>query len=411
MTAPLTPAPQPRAEQARFAINLIFLLVGLLNATWAVNIPAVRDALHLSASQLGLALLSVGVGSLLSMPLTGRLTARYGSHRLTLWLGVATALALIPPFFAPGLYSLMACLLLLGMVMGALDVTMNAQGVTVEQALGRPIMSRLHAYFSLGGVLGSGLGALLVGHIPTIWHGMGVALLGLVVMVWAGNLLLPDQATSPTDAASPAATTDTAASNPGQNSSNGQSYSTAVALLGSLCFLGMLAEGANYDWAALYFKDVLHTSLGLASLAYAAFVAAMTLGRWFGDRLRARLSDEVMVRGGALVTALGLGLALLLPHPVSALLGFALSGLGLSNVVPVMYGTAGHALAGRGIATVATIGYGGFLLGPPLIGFVAQHYGLGRALGLAALAALLVAALGAQAFALVRRAESKQAGV
>ena len=153
----------------------------------------------------------------------------------------------------------------------------------------------------------------------------------------------------------------------------------------------MLAEGANYDWAALYYRDILHVPGGQASVGYAAFVAAMTLGRWFGDPLRTRLGDETTVRAGASLTALGLALALLVAHPVTATLGFALSGLGLSNVVPVMYGAAGHALAGRGIAQVATIGYGGFLLGPPVIGFVAEHLGLRAALGIALAGAALVA--------------------
>lgn len=176
-----------------------------------------------------------------------------------------------------------------------------------------------------------------------------------------------------------------------------------VLLLGLLCFLGMLAEGANYDWAALYFRDVLNVPGGAAGLGYAAFVATMTLGRWFGDLGRARLGDEQIVRIGSLVTAVGLAVALLWRDPVPATLGFALSGLGLSNVVPVMYGTAGHALAGRGIAAVAAIGYGGFLLGPPAIGFVADHVGLGWALGIALGSAALITLLGGRAFALIRR--------
>ncbi len=142
---------------------------------------------------------------------------------------------------------------------------------------------------------------------------------------------------------------------------------------------------------------------GSAGIGYTAFVVTMTLGRWFGDQARGRLGDEAIVRGGAAVTALGLGLALLAQGPLFAACGFALSGLGLSNVVPVLYGAAGHALAGRGIAQVATIGYGGFLLGPPLIGFVAQHAGLRAALGVALAGAVLVALLGRGAFALLRR--------
>jgi len=274
---------------------------------------------------------------------------------------------------------------------------MNAQGVTVEQALDRPVMSRLHAYFSLGGVLGALLGTMLVGRVPVLAHVLLVVGVTTLAGWLAGRLLLPD--------AAPAAP----GGSPGRSAPRAP-IRPAVLLLGALCFLGMLSEGANYDWAALYFRDVLEASGGAVSLGYAAFVAAMTLGRWFGDRVRTRLGDERTVRGGALLTALGLGLALLAREPLPAALGFALSGLGLSNVVPVMYGIAGHALAGRGIAQVATIGYAGFLLGPPAIGFLAEEVGLPGALGVALAGAALVTVLGGWVFGLVRQGQRVAAG-
>lgn len=389
-TAPISPA---RSETARRALDSIFLVNGILYATWAVNIPAVRDHLGLTAAQVGLALLAVGLGSLASMPLTGGWTARFGSARVTRVAVVLAMLSLLPPLLAPNLATLLLALAVMGAANGALDVAMNAQGVTVERRLARPIMSRFHAYFSLGGVVGALLGTLLVGRVPLLAHGLLVVGATTLAGAVAGRLLLPDlpdpQMADARGGRSPAR------------------LSPAVLLLGALCFLGMLSEGANYDWAALYFRDVLGLAGGNSGIGYAAFVIAMTLGRWFGDAARARLGDERTVRAGALLTAAGLGLALLVRDPLPATLGFALSGLGLSNVVPVLYGTAGHALAGRGIAQVATIGYAGFLLGPPAIGFVAEHVGLPAALGLALAGAVLVAALGGRAFALVRnRAEA-----
>ncbi|EYB67556.1 major facilitator superfamily transporter [Deinococcus phoenicis] len=370
-------------------MSAIFLVNGALFATWAVLIPSVRDRLGLNETQVGLALLAVGLGALFSMPLTGGWTARFGSDRVTRAAVVACMLALALPFLMPDLLTLMLALALLGAINGVLDVAMNAQGVTVEQALKRPILSRLHAYFSLGGVLGALLGAALLGRVPVLAHvGLVVGVTTLTGLI-AGRQLLPDP---------PAARPEAEEAAPRARAP----LSPAVLLLGGLCFLGMLAEGANYDWAALYFRDVLHAAGGSVGLGYTAFVAAMTLGRWFGDRVRTRLGDEVTVRGGALLTALGLGLALLVRDPLPATLGFALSGLGLSNVVPVLYGAAGHALAGRGIAQVATIGYAGFLLGPPLIGFIAGHVGLPAALGVALAGAVLVALLGGRAFALAR---------
>lgn len=379
--------PPARVEAARRALGLVFLANGALFATWAVNIPGIRDALKLSEAQVGLAVLAIGLGSLFTMPLTGGWTARFGSHRVTSVCVVACMLSLLLPFFAPSLLTLAVALALLGAANGALDVAMNAQGVTVERRIERPIMSRLHAAFSLGGVLGALLGTLLVGRVPMLAHIGLVVVLTTAAGLWAGRHLLPDLP--------PAEETESASSVLGMG--------PAVLLLGALCFLGMLAEGANYDWAALYYRDVLGLGEGLSGIGYAAFVTTMTLGRWFGDALRGHLGDERIVRGGALLTALGLGGALLARDPFLATLGFALSGLGLSNVVPVLYGAAGHALAGPGIARVATIGYTGFLLGPPIIGFIAQAVGLPAALGLALVGAALVALLGGPAFRLLRR--------
>ncbi|WP_216325051.1 MFS transporter [Deinococcus aestuarii] len=391
---PGSPLPTRRAEVARHALGVVFLTNGVMFATWAVNIPGVRDHLRLSDAQLGVALLAVGLGSLATMPLTGGWTARYGSHRVTQVSTVACLLALALPFLAPNLGLLVLALAVLGAANGAMDVSMNAQGVTVERSLGRAVMSRFHAYFSLGSVLGALLGTALIGRVPMLAHALGVVAVTTVAGVLAGRLLLPDRAASPAPGTAEASSS---------SASRVPHLGPAVLLLGALCFLGMLSEGANYDWAALYFRDVLNVTGGSAGIGYTAFVAAMTLGRWFGDRVRGRLGDERTVRGGALLTALGLGLALLVREPLPAAVGFALSGLGLSNVVPVMYGAAGHALAGRGIAQVATIGYAGFLLGPPLIGFVAEHVGLPAALGIALSGAALVAVLGGRAFTLVRR--------
>jgi MFS family permease len=381
------------AEAARRAVSLIFLINGAFFATWAVNIPGLRDALTLSEAQIGGALLAIGLGALITMPLTGGWTARHGSGPVTRVAVVACMLSLAVPFLVPSYLGLVLTLTLLGAANGSLDVAMNAQGVTVEQTLSRPVLSRLHAYFSLGGVLGAGLGTLLVGRVPMQTHVLLVVGVTTLVGILAGRFLLLD----------PPVTDPPATETSPQPSRRRVGISSAALLLGLLCFLGMLSEGANYDWAALYFRDVLEQAGGSAGIGYTAFVVTMTLGRWFGDQARGRLGDEAIVRVGAAVTALGLGLALLAQGPVFAAFGFALSGLGLSNVVPVLYGAAGHALAGRGIAQVATIGYGGFLLGPPLIGFVAQHAGLRAALGVALAGAVLVALLGGGAFALLRR--------
>ncbi|MDK2014541.1 MULTISPECIES: MFS transporter [unclassified Deinococcus] len=383
---------QPRAEAARRALNTVFMVNGAVFATWAVNIPGVRDGLDLTPAQIGVALLASGIGAVTSMSLVGRWIARWGSAPVTRVATVLFLLSLLLPVLAPSLPTLIAALAILGATNGVMDVAMNAQGVTVERTLGRPIMSRLHAYFSLGSLLGAGAGSLLIGRVSIPLHAGLIVATTLLLAAVTLRLLIPDPAGD-----TPQNDTQTTAT------PAGPLLTLPVLLLGLLCFLGMLAEGANYDWAALYFRDVLNVPGGAAGLGYAAFVATMTLGRWFGDLGRARLGDEQIVRIGSLVTAIGLAVALLWRDPIPATLGFALSGLGLSNVVPVMYGTAGHALAGRGIAAVAAIGYGGFLLGPPAIGFVADHVGLTWALGIALGSAALITLLGGRAFALIRR--------
>lgn len=391
-TAAPTTTPQPHAEAARRALNTVFMVNGAVFATWAVNIPGVRDGLDLTPAQIGVALLASGIGAVTSMSLVGRWIARWGSAPVTRVATVLFLLSLLLPVLAPSLPTLIAALAILGATNGVMDVAMNAQGVTVERTLGRPIMSRLHAYFSLGSLLGAGAGSLLIGRVSIPLHAGLVVATTLLLAAVTLRLLIPDPAGD-----TPQQGTQTTAT------PAGPVLTLPVLLLGLLCFLGMLAEGANYDWAALYFRDVLNVPGGAAGLGYAAFVATMTLGRWFGDLGRARLGDEQIVRIGSLVTAIGLAVALLWRDPIPATLGFALSGLGLSNVVPVMYGTAGHALAGRGIAAVAAIGYGGFLLGPPAIGFVADHVGLTWALGIALGSAALITLLGGRAFALIRR--------
>ncbi|WP_261664703.1 MFS transporter [Deinococcus sp. Marseille-Q6407] len=397
--APTASAPQ-RARSAQWAVSALFFGFGLLFATLGLNIPGLREALGLSDTQVGFALLGVSVGSLISMPLTGRWVERWGSHRLTRAGALLTFSALLLPFFSTSLPTLILAFGVLGLFNGVLDVSLSAQGVTVEQAAGRPLMSRLHAFYSLGGLGGALLGGLLVGRVLPLQHITTVTVLILLLAAWGLPRLLPDAKPTPQTAGEAAAQQPTRAGLSQQPTRAG--LSSRALMLGGLCFLGMLTEGANYDWAAIYYRDVLGVQAGKVAWGYGAFVGAMALGRWFGDRFRAWIGDLAAVRGGSLLAAAGLALALLWPHPVTSTLGFALSGLGLSNVVPVMYSVAGHALAGRGIATVATIGHAGFLLGPPAIGFLSDQVGLQLALAVAAAGAALVGLLAGQVFRQLR---------
>ncbi|PYE48651.1 MFS transporter [Deinococcus yavapaiensis] len=376
--APLDARPRTIAA-ARAAVRAVFFANGLAMATWVVNIPRVRDQLDLNPATVGTALLGIAVGSLVAMPRTGHLTARYGTRLVTLVAGVLVALTLLLPFVAPSLPLLFAALLVFGAANGVMDVAMNAQGVVVERAGRKPVMSSFHAAFSFGTLAGALLGSFLLGEgVAALPHALLVSAGFLALLGVVGRLLLPkheDTAERPSE--------DATANAPVRH---GRSM---IVLLGVLCFLGMLGEGAIGDWSGLYSTDVLKVSGGLVGAAFTAFTLAMTVARLLGDGWRSRHGDARVVTFGALLSGVGLLLGLLTLNPLLAALGFLVFGIGVANVVPVLYGTAGHAFAGKGIAMVASIGYAGFLAGPPLIGFVSHELSL--RVGMIVIAASLLA--------------------
>ncbi|WP_425146324.1 MFS transporter [Deinococcus sp.] len=410
--APATPAPTARGLALltpRVATSLMFFVNGLIVASWVVRIPSVRDALHLTEAQVGTAILGMAVGALLSMPLSGGWIARFGSAAVTRLFAVLFCLTLLLPFVAGNLPLLFGALALLGMTNGAMDVAMNAQGVAVERRLGRPVMSSFHAWFSLGNLSGALAGSLLlalkVGALP---HALGLGLLSLVAVLLAGSSLLPRSADQPPEALTPVATG--AEAPPLLDSAPARvSLSPLVLPMGLLCFLAMLGEGASGDWSGLYYRDVLKVSGGLVGLGYSALTLSMTLGRIFGDRWRGRFGDERLVVSSGLLSGAGVLLALLSRGYPLATLGYVLTGLGVANIVPVLYGAAGRAMSGQGIARVATLGYLGFLAGPPLIGYVSHALSLRAGLLVIALSLLLVSALGPLIFARLARVSAARA--
>ncbi|HEX6012086.1 MAG TPA: MFS transporter [Geminicoccaceae bacterium] len=371
------PIPLPTLRRARWAIAVVFLVNGTVFGSWAPHIPLVQERLALGPALLGAALLATAVGALCAMVLTGAVIARVGSAPVTKASAVMMCACLPLAALAPSLGWLVAALALLGAANGAMDVAMNAHGVAVERRLERPIMSSLHGMFSLGGLLGAGVGAVLLGWLPPAAHVLAAAAVLIAATAVAAAHLLPGSA-------------DTGAAGahfvfPGR----------ATLGLGALAFLVMMTEGAALDWSAAYMRGDLGASPSVAALGFAAFSAAMAAGRSGGDRLRRRIGAAALVRGSALVAGVGLGLALLIATPAAAVAGFACAGLGLSNAVPVLFGAAGRMpgqAPGTAIAATATVGYLGFLAGPPVIGFAAEAATLGAALGLLVLACGLVGA-------------------
>ena len=370
---------------ARLAVLGVFFLNGFGFGSWAVRIPAVQERLDLGEGLLGLALLGMAAGSLVSMPLAGWLVSRLGSRVVVGVTALGFFLALPLLAVAPSLALLVPALAFAGASGGSLDVSMNSHAVAVEKGQGRPIMSSFHAAFSFGGLAGAAVGgavaSLGVGIVP---HLSGVCALSLAAFVLAYWRMLP------------------ASVDRGEGGEPAFARPTrALAGLGVISFCVLLGEGAMADWSAVYLNGTLGTGPGFAAAGFAAFSATMVAGRLLGDKVTARFGPVALVRAGGAVAAVGLGISLVVAHPAVALVGFGCAGLGFSIVFPAALSAAGRAegaSTGPAIAAVATAGYFGFLVGPPSIGFVAEAVGLGGALfivaGLSAAIVLLAGSVG-----------------
>jgi fucose permease len=368
--------PSDRDRRARLAVAAMFVVNGSYFGTWAARIPAIEAQLALSAADLGIALLAIAAGAVFIMPLVGRLAAQHGS-RPGMIAGVVLMTVTLPlAAIMPNLLTLVVMLALLGVGSGFLDISMNAHGLVVERRYGRPILSSFHGVWSVGGLAGAALGALFAGAgLPPVVHFTIVAVivgcLGLVATRW----LLPrdvDRVDEPAPLRLPP---------------------RPIAMLGILAFGGLLAEGAVGDWSALYMTRSLGTDEATGALGFAAFALFMTVGRFGGDWLVERLGPVAMMRAGGVLAAGGIAVAIAVGHPVAAIVGFAAAGLGLASLVPLVFRAGGShpsVPSGVGIAGVATVGYTGFLAGPPAVGFAAQAFSLPVALWIVvALAAML----------------------
>ncbi len=356
------------------ALPLLFTLLGLVFATWAGRIPAVRDALHLSAAQLGFALLCAGVGGLASFPLAAWLVARHGQARAALVGGLALLLALPCIGWSGSQIALMGALGLLGAAASCFDVAINAIGAVAEKRAGRSIMSMLHAWFCVGTVLGAlGGSAMASLGVAPRWH-FSVLAAALVLPLWWACRALMESAPA---LASTAARSGPAFGLPPR----------PLLVLGLLGFCGAIAEGGIADWSGVFMQDRIGAAAGVAPLAYAGFSGAMLAMRLVADRFKDRFGARRVVGIGGLIAALGIGMALPGWDTALTIAGFALAGAGLAGVFPFVFSAAGQ----RGptaLAGVATISYTGGLVGPPFIGFIAEAAGL--TLALATLAVLCV---------------------
>jgi predicted MFS family arabinose efflux permease len=364
-------------SQQRWSTRLAFLAAGMGISAWAALVPFAQQRMGLGSAQLGLLLLCLGIGSLIAMPVTGVLAARFGCRPVILWAGALTCLALPALSIAPTPLLLAVTLFLFGAAIGTLDVAMNIQAVVIEKNQGGALMSGFHGLFSVGGFVGAGGMALL------LWCGLSplaacVAVAALVAV--ALGLAAPHLLRTPSHAE--------------RSGSRLVMPHGAVLFLGVLCFVVFLAEGAMLDWSALLLTSGAGLAAGQGGLGYAVFAVAMTAGRLTGDRVVQRWGGKQVLLVGGLCTASGFFVAVLTPLPAVALLGFLLIGIGAANIVPILFTAAGNQRdmpASAAISAITTIGYAGILAGPALIGFVAHATSLSLAFAGLGGAMLLVA--------------------
>jgi MFS family permease len=386
---------RPVARSLRLALTGFFALDGFVYASWAVRVPAVKQQTGASPAALGLALLGMSAGALATMLISGALCRRFGSRQLTVVSGALLSAALLLPPLAHSAVTLGLALLVFGAAYGCLNVAMNSVAVDVVAAIRRPVMPGFHAAWSFGGLAGAGLGGLLAPHLSPVRHLLLIALAGLVVTAICGRALLAHTVPAPDPAVSPVQATAAAREEP-RALKGALRTVRAVGLFGVIALCAAYGEGAIGDWGALHLQQNLGTGAGLAATAYAAFALAEASGRLSGIMLLERLGrTRVLVLGG-LTACAGMLAAALAPVVWLALLGFAATGLGLANLFPAAMTRAGLLAGSGGVAMASTLGYTGFLLGPPLIGFLAGQFGLPAALttvSVLALAAAFVAYL------------------
>ncbi|MED7950115.1 MFS transporter [Streptomyces sp. BE303] len=378
------------------ALTAFFAVDGFLFAAWVVRIPDVRSQVNASHSALGLALLCVSAGAVATMPIVGRLCLRYGSRPVTVASLALLALAVPLPAHTHSVATLGGVLLLFGAGYGGANVAMNSAAVEIVAELRRPVMPSFHAGYSLGGLLGAGAGGLLAGSITAGWSLALGGLLGLVVTAVAGVALLrsPAARTAPPVAAAPLTVpTGTGTGSGAGDDGNPTHARLLILLLGLTALCTAYGEGAVADWTTLHLTDDVHAGAGLAAAGYAAYALAMTTGRVGGTWLSVRLGQTRLMFLGGLTAAAGMLLAALAPAAPLALAGFVLVGLGLANIFPLAIARAGAEGGPKGVAFASTLGYGGMLVGPPVIGFLADATSLPVALTSVAVAATVAAVL------------------
>lgn len=352
------PVPAP-FRAAAWALRAQFFVAGALFATWGVHVPSVKAHYALGEQALAWAMLAGGAGAVAALLVAGFVLSRAQPRRLVPAAGLACAAAIASLLVSRHYAVLLALMLAYGMAAALFDVAINAQATELERLTGRALMSGFHGMFSLGGMAGAAAGsALAAAGVAAVPHLLGAsAACAVLTGGSAAWLLHPPRAGHEAEA-------------PRLSLPRG-----ALGLIGLLAAMGLIAEGAMYDWSVLYLRQDVGASAAVAGLGYTAFSAAMAAARFGGDWVRERTTPVRLLRLSGCVGAAGMALALAVPHPIAVLTGFALVGLGFANIVPVLFSAAAQVPGvppAHGIAAVASLGYLGLMAGPPVIGFIAE---------------------------------------
>ncbi|MGI4741827.1 MAG: MFS transporter [Janthinobacterium lividum] len=364
---------EPTPGQARRAIGLFFLVSGFGFATWASRIPTIQHRLGLNEAELGGVLLAMPTGLMLTLPVTGVLLRRFSSRQVMLVGAILYNLVLALLGLTTHTWQLVALLFCFGSSRNLLNISMNAQSVGVQALYGRSIIASFHGVWSVAGFGAAALGTLLVGHaVATGPHFavVAVVLTAVALLSYRHSLALP-----PTPPAAGAR-------------KPGFAWPDQTLLgFGAIAFASMACEGTMYDWSSIYFEKAVLLPKTSATLGFATYMVAMTIGRFSGDWLANRYGVRPVLHYSGVLMGAGLLLAALMPVPLVAGVGFTLVGLGVSCVIPLVFGLAGRAAlsSGAAIAGVSTVGYFGFLMVPPLVGFIAEAANLRWSFGLMAL--------------------------
>lgn len=346
----------------RIATSVFFFIAGLTFSTWASRIPAIQTKLHLSDAGLGSVLFALPAGLMTSLPVSGWLVSRFGSRPMVIVGSVFYPLILLILGSSTSVLQLVLSLFSFGIMGNLINIAMNTQAVGVETLYGRSVMASFHGLWSLAGFTGAVIGTFFVSRgLPPIIHFSIVSGLCVLLVILSYKFTLPHDIGHR------------------QRQKAFVKPDKKILLLGMIAFCCLVNEGAMSDWSGVYFKNIVKAPASLITLGYVAFTSTMALGRFLGDSLVTKFGVKRMLQISGSVITTGLLLAVIFPYLATATAGFFLVGFGVSSVVPIVYGLAGKSTtmsAGAALAAVSTIGFLGFLIGPPLIGFIAQAISL-----------------------------------